>query len=201
MSAERPSSASPSPEPTPGEKPNGAKLLIELAPLIVFFAAWSMYGMKTAAGALAVSTILSVAAAWFVLRHVPTMLWVTAVIAVATASLTYVLDDPRFIKMKPTVVNLLFAGALGVGMLIGKPFLKVVLGEAFRMTEEGWRKLTIRWIFFFIAMAVLNEIVWRTMSEGTWVSFKVFGLIPLSIAFTIAQMPLMARHAEPLADK
>jgi intracellular septation protein len=178
------------------EKPSGAKLLIELAPLVAFFAAWVMYGMKSAAGVLAIATVLSVAAAWLALRHVSTMLWVTAVIAVSTATLTYVLDDPRYLKMKPTVVNLLFAVVLGVGLLLNKTFLKLMLGEALRMTEVGWRKLTIRWILFFIAMAVLNEFVWRTMSEGTWVSFKVFGLIPLSIAFTIAQMPLITRYRE-----
>lgn len=178
------------------DQPNGAKLLIELAPLFAFFAAWAMYGMKTAAGVLAVATVLSVAAAWLVLRHVSTMLWVTAAIAVSTATLTYVLDDPRYLKMKPTVVNLLFALVLGAGLLTGKTFLKLMLGEALRLSEVGWRKLTIRWICFFLAMAILNEVVWRTMSEATWVSFKVFGLIPLSIAFTLAQMPLIKQHSE-----
>lgn len=207
MSEQQPQTKSQAPDPIAPvatklepEKPNGAKLLIELAPLVAFFTAWVMYGMKSAAGVLAIATVLSVIAAWLVLRHVSTMLWVTAVIATATASLTYVFNDPRFLNMKPTVVNLLFAGVLGFGLLTGKTFLKVMLGEALRMTEEGWRKLTLRWIGFFLTMALLNEFVWRTMSEGTWVSFKVFGMIPLSIAFTLAQMPLINRHAVD-ADK
>ena len=92
------------------------------------------------------------------------------------------------------MVNLLFAIALGGGLLTGRNFLKLLLGQAFQLTEEGWRKLTYRWIGFFLAMAVLNEIVWRNFSEATWASFKVFGILPLTIVFAMLQVGLMQRH-------
>lgn len=184
-----------------GEQAGGLKLLIELAPLIVFFFVYARYDMRTAAGALAVATVLSVVAAWFLLRKVSTMLWVTTAIAVAAATLTYVFDEPRFIKMKPTIVNLLFAGVLGVGLATGKPLLKLLLGESLKLRDEGWKRLTMRWVGFFLAMAALNEVVWRTMSEAAWVNFKVFAILPLTIAFTLAQIPLMSRYAETQAER
>jgi intracellular septation protein len=183
------------PTPTDHDKPaaGGAKMLIELAPLALFIGAWALYGMKTAAGVLAVSTVAALIVAWFALGHVTKMMVFTAAIAVVTATLTYVLDDPKYVKMKPTVVNALFAAVLGAGLLSGKTYLKLMLGEALQLDETGWRKLTVRWIGFFAAVAVLNEIVWRTSSDGTWISFKAL-LIPASIAFMLAQMPLINRY-------
>lgn len=187
--ADGPPAAVPAP---PAEGP--AKLLIELAPLVLFIAAWAMYGMKTAAGVLAVSTVAALAVAYLVLGHVTKMMVFTAVVAVGTATMTYVLDDPSYVKMKPTVVNAFFAGILSVGLLTGKTYLKMMLGEALRLDETGWQKLTVRWIGFFITVAVANEFVWRTMSDGTWISFKAL-LLPISIAFMLAQMPLINRYA------
>lgn len=184
-----------------GEKPSGAKLIIELAPLLLFFIAYARTDIKTATGVLVVATLVSLLAAWKWLGHISPMMWVASALVCFFGTLTFLLDDPRFIKMKPTAVNLLFAGALAVGLAIGKPFLKIMLGEAFRMTDVGWRKLTIRWMLFFVVMAMLNEFIWRTMAESTWVNFKVFAILPLSIAFTIAQMPLMARHSENARDQ
>ena len=126
--------------------------------------------------------------------HVTAMLIVTTAIVWLFGSLTFLLDDPSFIKMKPTAVNVLFAGALAVGLAMGRQPLKLVLGEAFHLTTEGWTKLTYRWMGFFIVLALLNEFIWRTMSESTWVSFKVFGILPLTILFTIAQVGLLKKH-------
>ena len=114
-------------------------------------------------------------------------------------SLTFWFGDAHFIKMKPTIINLLFAGVLLGGLLTGRPLLKLMFGEAFNLTEEGWRKLTLRWILFFVVMAVLNEIVWRNFSEGTWVNFKVFGILPLTLVFAMSQIGLIKRY-EPKAE-
>ena len=115
-------------------------------------------------------------------------------LVVIFGGLTFLFDDPRFIKMKPTMINLLFAGALFVGVALGKSPLKVMLGEAFSLTEEGWRKLSYRWGFFFIALAVANEYVWRNYSETAWVNFKVFGILPLTFLFAISQIGLMRSY-------
>jgi intracellular septation protein len=113
--------------------------------------------------------------------------------------LTLWLQDEQFIKIKPTLVNALFAGALFTGLLAGRSLLKIVFGEVFRLTDEGWRKLTFRWACFFTFLAVLNEVVWRSFSTDVWVSFKVFGIMPLTMIFAIAQMGLLKQH-EPRAD-
>ena len=124
---------------------------------------------------------------------------VTAVLVVVFGGLTFLLDDPSFIKIKPTIINLLFAGILGFGIATGRPLLKMFMGEALRLTDEGWRKMTLRWLVFFLVMAVVNEIVWRNFSEAAWVNFKVFGILPLTIVFAMAQIGLIKRH-EARAD-
>jgi len=98
------------------------------------------------------------------------------------------------VMIKPTIINLLFAGILGFGVATGRPLLKLVMGEALRLTDEGWHKLTVRWIAFFVSMAVLNEIVWRSFSQPTWVTFKVWGILPLTLIFAVAQVGLIRRH-------
>jgi intracellular septation protein len=115
--------------------------------------------------------------------------------------LTLYLQDDTFIKLKPTIVYLIFAGLLGAGLLLKKPVLELLLGSAFNLSEQGWRKLTLRWALFFIAMAVVNELVWRNFSTDTWVSFKAFGFLPLTFAFALAQMPLMQRYSDQKADE
>lgn len=181
----------------PHAQPSLIKFVIELAPLILFFASYAKFGIKPATGVLMVATFASLVAARVMFGRVTPMLIVTTVIVLLFGALTFVLDDPSFIKMKPTAVNLLFAGVLGVGVVLNRPFLKTVLGQAFDLTEEGWRKLTLRWIGFFIAMAALNELVWRTMTEQTWVNFKVFAIIPLTAVFMLAQVGLIKRHERP----
>jgi intracellular septation protein len=123
------------------------------------------------------------------------MAMVTAVIVVVFGGLTLVLHDDTFIKMKPTIVYLLFAGLLLGGLAFNKPLLAMVFDSVFDLNEEGWRKLTLRWAIFFLALAVLNEIVWRTQSTDFWVSFKAFGVLPLTFIFAALQYPLLQKYA------
>jgi intracellular septation protein len=120
---------------------------------------------------------------------------VSGAVVLVFGTLTLYLRDDTFIKLKPTIVYLTFAAFLGAGLLLRKPVLELLLGSVFNLTEPGWRKLTLRWALFFIAMAVLNEFVWRNVSTDAWVSFKAFGFLPLTFVFAMAQMPLMQRYS------
>jgi intracellular septation protein len=170
------------------------KLAIDLGPLLAFFAAYGRAGIYWATGVLMLATVVALAASWKVLGRITAVPVVTAVLVVVFGGLTFWLDDPRFIKIKPTIINLLFAGVLTAGLVLGRPLLKLLLGEAFNLTEEGWRKLTIRWTAFFLCMALANEVVWRNFSESAWVNFKVFGILPLTVAFAMAQIGLIRRY-------
>jgi intracellular septation protein len=170
------------------------KLLVELGPLVTFFLVYSRAGIYWATGVLMVATVLSLVASWRLFGRLLAMPVVTAVLVVVFGGLTFWLDDPRFIKTKPTIINLLFAGVLIVGLATGRPLLKILLGEAFKLTAEGWRKLSVRWTMFFVTLAVLNEVVWRNFSESAWVNFKVFGILPLTVVFAMAQIGLIKRH-------
>ena len=182
-------------------KKQGLKLLIDLVPLLVFFTAFRFLGIVPATAVLIVATLAAVIASKILLGRVDAMLIVTAVLVTVFGGLTYAFDDPRFIKMKPTVVNLLFAGALGFGLATGKLYLKSMLGEAFQLTSRGWTLLTLRWMAFFIVLAILNEIVWRHFNtpetEYVWVNFKVFGILGLTVVYLAVQAPLLRRHAMP----
>jgi intracellular septation protein len=186
--------------PSSGDDKAGLKLLIDLVPLAVFFIAYRFTGLLTATAVLVGATLLSVVAARYFLGKVSPMLIVSAVLVTVFGGLTLGLDDPRFIKIKPTIVNLLFAGALGFGLWSGRNFLKYMLGEALQLTAEGWRTLTLRWIGFFVVLAALNEIVWRTQSEQTWVNFKFPGMLILTFAFMAAQTRLLRRCAAGAAQ-
>ncbi len=176
------------------------KLILDLAPLLLFFAAYMASNIYIATGVLMAATVVAMIVSRVWLGHISPTLVLTTVLVVGFGALTLWLNDARFIKMKPTMVNVLFAVALGGGLLTGRNFLQLLLGQAFRLTEEGWRKLTYRWIGFFLAMAVLNEIVWRNFSEGTWASFKVFGILPLTIIFAMLQVGLIQRYGLEKAD-
>ena len=180
-------------------QPHGTKLMIELGPLLAFFAAWFLADIFWATGVLMAATLVSVVASKMLLGRVSPVIVATAVLVVVFGGLTFWFGDAHFIKMKPTIINLLFAGVLLGGLLTGRPLLKLMFGEAFNLTEEGWRKLTLRWMAFFVAMAVLNEIVWRNFSEGAWVNFKVFGILPLTLIFAMSQIGLIKRY-EPKAE-
>jgi intracellular septation protein len=177
-----------------------AKMALDLAPLLLFFVAYMASDIYIATGVLMAATVVSMIVSRVWLGHISATLVLTTVLVVGFGALTLWLNDARFIKMKPTMVNLLFAVALGGGLLTGRNFLQLLLGQAFRLTEEGWRKLTYRWIGFFLAMAVVNEIVWRNFSEGTWASFKVFGILPLTIIFAMLQVGLIQRYGLEKAD-
>jgi intracellular septation protein len=187
MSEDVKTPASPRPSPM-------IKLLIEIGPLIAFFAAYGRAGIYWATGVLMVATVVALIASWRLLGKISPVPVVTAVLVVIFGGLTFLFDDPRFIKMKPTMINLLFAGVLFGGVALGKSPLKIMLGEAFNLTEEGWRKLSYRWAFFFIGLAVANEYVWRNYSETAWVNFKVFGILPLTFLFAISQIGLMRSY-------
>ena len=170
------------------------KLAIDLVPLLAFFATFMTLGIRWATGVLMVASVISMAVSKFVLGKVSPTLLVSSTLVLGFGALTLFFDDPRFIKVKPTIVYLLFAGVLFGGWFAGRPMLQLMLGEALKLTGEGWSKLSIRWGVFFIIMAALNEIVWRNFSETAWASFKVFGFLPLTLLFFASQYSFIERH-------
>src|SRR6201993_2891137 len=176
------------------------KLATELGPLLIFFFANAKANLFVATGAFMVAVVVAMVASRMVTRHVPMMAIVTAIVVIVFGTLTLVLHDETFIKMKPTIVYALFAGVLGGGLLFGRSFIAILFDQMFNLTAAGWRILTMRWALFFLGMAVLNEIIWRTQSTDFWVAFKAFGAIPLTMGFAITQMPLIKRyHLEPVS--
>jgi intracellular septation protein len=169
------------------------KLLIELGPLALFFAVYSKFGIFAATGVLMAGVVVTLGVSYAMLKRIPVMPLVTAVIVLIFGSLTLFFHDETLIKIKPTALYLLFAAALFAGLALKKPMLKILFDGALHVTEEGWRKLTWRWAVFFIALAVLNEIVWRTQTTDLWVKFKTFGFLPLTLLFALAQAPLIMR--------
>ena len=162
-----------------------------MGPLVVFFIVNARAGIFWGTGIFMVATIAALIASRFMFGRIPVMPLISGACVVVFGGLTLWLQDDHFIKIKPTIVNALFAGALFAGLLAGHSLLKVVFGEVFRLTEDGWRKLTLRWACFFTFLAVLNEVVWRTVSTDTWVSFKVFAIMPLTMVFALAQIGLL----------
>src|SRR5450432_3507877 len=186
----------PASQPTSKPKLNPAlKIVLDLGPLLVFFAANSRFGIFAATGAFMAAILIALALAYALTRHLPIMPLVTAVVVVVFGSLTLVLHDELFIKVKPTIIYVLFGGVLLGGLGFGKSLLGVVFDSVFHLTEEGWRKLTWRWALFFLVLAVLNEMVWRTQTTDFWVSFKLFGVVPLTFLFGGLQYPLLVKYA------
>ncbi|MEJ1159910.1 septation protein A [Prosthecomicrobium sp. N25] len=174
--------------------PTWAKMLIDFGPLVVFFVTYNRTEIFTATVVFMVATVGAAVASWVATRHVPVMLVVTLVIVLVFGGLTIYLHDERFIKVKPTIVYTLFAVVLLGGLAFGKSLLAKVFDFAFTITEEGWRKLTLRWGLFFVVMAAVNEIVWRNFAESTWVSFKLFGFPIITFLFAMSQVPLIQKH-------
>ena len=185
------------------------KLALELGPLMVFFFAnlrgeWLVARFPAlaelggplfvATGLFMGATILSLVVSKVVLGHLPIMPFVSGIVVLIFGSLSIWLQNETFIKMKPTIVNALFGFTLLGGLAFGKSLLGYVFNAAFQLDAEGWRKLTIRWGIFFLFLAVLNEVVWRNFSDNFWIAFKVWGTMPITIIFTMAQMPLIMKH-------
>ena len=167
------------------------KLALELGPLGIFFLANQRAGIFTATGIFIAATLVSLAIHYALVRKLPIMPLVSGVVVMVFGGLTLFLQDELFIKLKPTIVNTLFGLTLLGGLYFRKPLLAIVMDSMFNLTDEGWRKLTFRWAIFFFVLAALNEIVWRTQTTDFWVSFKVFGIMPITIAFALAQTPLL----------
>jgi intracellular septation protein len=200
----------------------GLKLALDLGPLILFFIANTRpalfapilspflapehltgphAGIFAATAVFIPAILIALAISYALTRHLPVMPVVTAIIVVVFGGATLILQDEQFIKIKPTIVYVLFGGVLLGGLAFGKPLLGMVFDSVFHLTPEGWRKLTLRWALFFLALAVVNEAIWRTQSTDFWVNFKVFGVIPLTFVFAALQYPLMMKHAAPEAEK
>ena len=174
------------------------KLVLDIGPLVLFFAINAKLGIYAATGVFMVAVLLALAVAYALTRRVEIMPVVTAVVVLIFGGLTLVFHDDLIIKLKPTIIYVLFGGALVGGMLFGKPLLGMLFDSVFNLTDEGWRKLTWRWAIFFFVLAVLNEVVWRTQSTDFWVSFKLFGVVPLTFVFAALKYPLLVKYS---ADK
>ncbi len=171
------------------------KLVLDIGPLVLFFAANARFGIFAATGVFMAASLGAIAVTYALTRHLAIMPFVTAVIVLIFGSLTLILHDETFIKLKPTIIYCLFGGTLAGGLACGKSLLGVLFEQMFQLSAEGWRKLTLRWALFFFAMAVLNEIVWRTQTTDFWVSFKLFGALPLTFVFGALQMPLIKKYS------
>tara|TARA_Y100001960_G_C14367558_1_gene677503 strand:+ start:132 stop:674 length:543 start_codon:yes stop_codon:yes gene_type:complete len=172
-----------------------SKLLIDIGPLAVFFIFYKINGdLIDAILPLMIATIIAILASYILEKKIPIMPTFGAGVLLIFGGLTLLFDNKIFIFMKPTIINFIFAAILYGGIILKKPLLKYLLGSALKLEEEGWNTLTHRWIAFFVALAILNEIVWRTMSEDLWVNFKVFGILPITILFTMTQIPLIKKY-------
>src|SRR5712691_11338846 len=196
----------------------GLKLALDFGPLILFFIANTRpalfapilspflapellngphAGIFAATAVFIPSILIALAISYALTRHLPVMPVVTAIIVVVFGGATLILQDEQFIKIKPTIVYVLFGGVLLGGLAFGKPLLGMVFDSVFHLTQDGWRRLTVRWALFFLVLAVLNEIVWRTQTTDFWVSFKLFGVVPLTFLFGALQYPLLTKYAAP----
>lgn len=181
------------------------RMAIELGPLVVFFVLnakaddfFDVAANQTifwATGGFMIATAVSLISSYLLFRKIPTMPLVTGVFVFVMGGMTIFLHDDLFIKLKPTITNVLFAAGLLGAAYMGNPIMKKLFDGAFDITDEGWMVLTRRWGFFFLLLAVLNEVVWRNVSTDTWVSFKVFGIMPLTMVFGMAQIPVLTKYA------
>ena len=172
----------------------GVKIAVEWGPLVAFFAIYYQFGLMAATGVFMVATVIALSVSYGLERRLAVMPLVTGAVIMVFGGLTLWLDDEQFIKLKPTIVNCLFAAVLLGGLAMNRPLMKPLLGSALKLTDEGWRRLSLRWALFFLFLAALNELVWRTQTTDFWVNFKVFGFIPLSLVFAGFQVPLIQRH-------
>jgi intracellular septation protein len=168
---------------------------VDYGPLAIFFMVYLTAGLMAATAAIIAASLVALALAWTLQRRVPLIPLITAAVVAVFGGLTLWLQDDSFIKMKPTIVQALFAAILLVGLVFRRPLLKPLLGRMMPpMSDAAWRQFTLRYALFFTAMALLNEAVWRTQSTDFWVTFKVFGLSGLTVLFILTQMPFIARE-------
>ena len=170
------------------------KLLIDIGPLAVFFIFYTRSDLKTAILPFMIATIIAILFSYIIEKKIPIMPTVGAVIILIFGGLTIYFDNETFFKMKPTIINLLFAGILYGGIILNKSLLRYLLGAALKLQDRGWDILTKRWIGFFIALAILNEIIWRTQTTDMWVNFKVFGILPITFIFTLTQFSTIKKY-------
>jgi len=174
--------------------PQIRRLALDLGPLLVFFAAFKYLGIFGATAAFMAAVLAALLIGWLIEKRLSPMPLFTAVLVVIFGGLTLYLKNDVFIKMKPSVLYGFFGITLLAGLRFNRLFIKYVFAQAFELDEPGWKKLTVRWGVFFLSLAIVNEAVWRTTSTATWVSFKVWGIIPLIFLFALAQTPLVMRH-------
>jgi len=186
----------------PRELDGWRKLAVDLGPLLLFFAAYARFDIFVGTAAFMAATAVAIAFAWALTRHVPAMTWFSALLVGVFGGLTLWLKDETFIKMKPTIVYLMFAGVIAFGLLRRRNYLQALLGSAFEgLSESGWHLLGARWSWFFLLLAGLNELFWRAFSTEIWLHFKIWGDTLLTFLFAMAQMPMLIRHGLILKDK
>jgi len=177
------------------EKGSIIKSLIEIIPLILFFIVNAKYGIIVATKIFVITTVIALVVSYLHLKNFSAPLLITSFLVLIFGGLTIFFKDPTFIKLKPTIVYLLFSSFLFLGLILKKNFLKIYLSNLIKLNNLGWDILTKRWSLFFFTMAVLNEIIWRNFSTDFWVSFKVFGFLPLTIIFMMLQNGLMKKYS------
>jgi intracellular septation protein len=178
-------------------RPQITKLALELGPLVVFFIANARADIFVATAWFMGAMVLSLLLSWLILKKIAVMPLVTGVVVVVFGGLTLWLQDDTFIKIKPTITNVLFGSVLLGGLLFGQSLLKYVFGEVYKLRPEGWWRLTLNWGIFFFVLAVINEVLWRNFSTEVWISFKVWGVMPLTVLFSMSQLPLLSKYAPP----
>jgi intracellular septation protein len=176
-------------------RPQLIKITLEIGPLIVFFIANYRADIFVATAWFMGAMVLSLLLSWLLLHRVALMPLVTGVVVLIFGGLTLWLQDDTFIKMKPTIVNVLFGGTLLGGLIFGQSLLRYVFGDVYKLKDKGWLVLTVRWGVFFFALAILNEIVWRLFDTNTWVAFKVWAIMPLTVIFSMFQLPVLKEYA------
>lgn len=174
--------------------PQLRRMILDLGPLLIFFGSFKYFGIFGATAAFMAAVLAALAVGFWLERRLSPMPLFTAVLVMIFGGLTLYLQNDTFIKMKPTVLYAFFALLLLAGLAFNRLFIKYIFAQAFELTECGWRKLTLRWSLFFLALAIANEAIWRTTSTDTWVSFKVWGILPLIFLFALAQTPLVLKH-------
>ena len=186
------------------------KLALDMGPLVVFFAAYFVakraleddtQGLIWATGLVVIVTVIALAITYVIERKVHAMPLITGAVVLLMGGLTVYFNDERFIKYKPTIVSGFMGSTLLIGWAMGRSLIKPLLGSTLELDEEGWRKLTLRWGFFFLAIAGLNELVWRSTTTAVWLNFKLFGILGLTFLFMFLQQPLLQRHGQDSKDK